>query len=1823
MALILVSLSLLVCAQGPAGAQSDSSYLTWDLSHYPDYVIVQAYYDYTSIYSTQRTQGQGDAAAGDRFTIERKPLPGAVVRFTYDGKPLMDSAGKVLCDNLTTVERTTPVVGLHRALEVGEAVCRDIRYAESPTAPGQPLALAQWPRGGELNARIVSLVGNARVRPGAMVSQLIIPPNAGAAMISSVIRQTLLSGATYAACLPGFIILGLLLSSLIYAGKDPFALFDIITPRLPAMKKVRYKPATQPFHLAYKARLSNRIARRAEKAMATNLVRLYMQSGKSREQANAAAKAALAILPSNKDFTKRIDASTSKAEFEAMLRKLKAVVDQSGGTQKERDRVWGLMVRMAEVREALALDIAATGNARSGGTYWQAKHSKNLAARADYVGARIAKPLLLIPGVARSRWIEYVPGLPYVERVTMAFGGWLGNRAGNIAMRRDIAKTAAAEIGARMGVVDRNSAFAKKNLYDYKKIGELPLIVEALRNETYILGRAVMDEHLRAMALALMTQRGRGKDAGEGGLDLKGVAEFRAMAEAARREATDRDNRFDPIRFRQLLGDRLLKHLQQNRQIALVDAEGRELDAAERKAFLEQARTHIATAARLIREDGHATADGLLPSLNDDKAKGMDPAAVYKRYTQMTDLLKTYQSQYEKSASGGRLPMVYLGLDLADIHGRAVGRQMQEGALRNERMGDAERMLLIRLRIENDLLRKRLFEYAVGNQTLKDRYGEPLAMLEASGRFNPRYAQALADALDAANLRNSLDFYRRGEWAARNFLTAYNPFQTGYTYESERNKVEMLRQAFGREFDRGFENLFKGYALRVEHNRLLYLTLAELSPFYRGRDLTAEVYEQWKKDGVRHMDIQKGIWLVGPDRAIMPLASGVVRDPQTGRIERVLREEKDGRLAYSLSAMSNMLVSDYSERPLNAALLFRTPDGSRFKYGNPMDADTSKLLGQLRAYWGELNAPRYGQATGLSKEREGMAAGAGSVLERDMAGAGAGLSRAQVLSNIARVERMLSERMQLTTRSAVVDDKSLSAMSRAGIRFGQLIERIGAGGIHNSNERMHGWYTSQAYARVVLEAFSRQAEQFYSDETRASREAKERLGGLRREERELLGKMAPTFDETRRLEYLRTHEIPTLSRQVEQLEAKARENNRQFGGADRHTRWMKEAWVPFYNVAELTVMRDPRIAFGGGYGMSQATMVGYQTGQFVGERTMMNFGYGIGPSDRMANVLVRPTYYTAMVYGMLTRTFFTKLTGYTTIYHMDIERGVHGTSHEPEILGAFQSVFKPRLSMDWLTRAFAKPFVRKKWTDEFGTEILDESKWAGARYVSPLSWKSVVQGGAEELYRRDEDTYRLKGINAYDEVRQRKLGLSFREEFSLWDKRYAAGDIEANRRTMESLQARAAASKDPAERELLRHMAGEMRDMVETSRKIWSVPFIGNWFRQGYYAMENRSGYDMSAIGSAHRPPEMFWPYFKNMDWSAIPGMLYSTKGNYGEAGTMELFPRVTRTLAQGDGPLKKMADHLQPREVDGLGTVGNVGRDVHRDSLRDLYRRETPLLTKFVDLEMQRAGFGFLNSPYIIPLAPTYLGAYHLAKRFIPSMREKAFTIETPSERHLGPLSGQEAAQEERMRTERTRAMRQGEGTYSCPTHGITLPVGATCPLCRSTVNYEMDKYQASFARKAEKAGQWAVNAVQSAYGIHGYDHYMNQAHCPMHGIAFDRGTACPLCLERKVREETVGGGGRDRSRRMSEMREANKRLEGYTREMEKVASDRRLNEEERVRRVREIAQRREQFVADRGISSEADTRMSYEQSREQLKSEMQRVAELERRFGAKFNLN
>ncbi len=1871
--LMLAAVFLLLL--GPALAVEpigSGSYQAWvgveqaDFSGGAPYIRLKASYTSDTIVSSGAGNGVGGQGGGDVFRTESKPLAGAILALTFDGQILTDKNGQPVCQNLLTASQSridAPAPGRSGiAVDAGEVVCWGSGpfYARDPdpNKGGAPRLLTNWTGCGMLQVKLVSSPDQAFIQTVHAPAMMYCPSQPRGLSIYNLLGLGQLSPALIGACLPIFLVLGLLMASMYQRGRDPLMLFDITTPRLPTMRKVRMKPVTQPFHLATKARMATRVINRSERAIGSSLFALYggKAAGKAAHKARERAAAILAMQAEMKNGKKEGDTE----RYRRMVEQMHKLIYESNASDAQKERAWAAAIRLIQVREAMIIDTKAQSYTR----FPEAGFSSKVNAAVTKWGPVLAKPWKLLPGMRTNEKADWLPGIPYVERTGMVISGWLASRAGNIALRRQIRNTALAEVGVATGMLSRDSKFAKAHAFENKRLGHIPHIVEKMRNESYILGRAIMDEHLRALMTAAALEQE--KDGNFKMNDVR-VRDMLKMAEKAQRDAT-KDGVVDQLKMRLLLGQQLAAYVQNNK-ITIYNAMGEVLDKDARNDFLKQFSEHMSTAYDTLKRDGQATRDGLLPLFNDE-ARKMNPNEVYARYNQLVGLTTVYAKEASAGAAKGFVPMVYLGHDLAELLGRSVSMQHLKGQITV--LDEGHRLMHIRIHMEEEMMRRQLFEYVIGEKKLG----------KAGGREgSAEWIKELKSALSVDNIRSQLDYAKRSEWAARNYLTGYNANAQGYSAEAERNKIEIIRQVLAFSTGHGYETLFRNYWTQVERNNLTYLTMKETSKFYTGQEWNAEGYEAWKKRGVTYGDVQRGVWFIGGERVLTPLPSGVYRD-MDGRIvgaflkrdgERVdyrgvrtQLESKmvDGKSVYEHSAYS-LLMSDYADRPINLSLLFRTRDEKTFKPGSPMDRETRILSHQLQAAWAELTGPAYGVSNlaRFSKDEERKRflkslEDAGGMAEARISGRE--LGREHVLANIRKIENMLFDHVQMTTRSSLKDDPNQKLTTRFGSRATQFLERVMRGGTTETDERLHQWYASQAYARVVIQSYAKDAfsEKLYSSEVQDSLNAKKELGRLRGEQLDLLKQTHLSMDQQQKLAQLRT-DISKQMQEVQRLEQASRDYQKNNSYVDRQLKRVADLWLPFYNVAEQTNMRDPRIAAGGGYAMGPAMMVGYQTGQFVGERPQMWAGYALNPGDRMLNILARPSQWAAIAFGSHTRTFFTKMTGYTTVYHVDPERGISGTNtHEQGVVEAFQSLFKPSQSFDWLTRLNIKPVVRgfspSKYKNEFGWDVSEENSWYGKTYNWPVTFKgsgTPKSGTTESLSSIDANRYAMMGMDLGVAKRQTKPGMSFREEYTVWNQRDKAQMESESRANIEAMRERLNTIKDPTERRLLQYQIREAQDVADTTRRMWNIPGMGAFFRQGYYGVENRAGYDIAASGGSHRPWEMLAPYHKNVDGAWVPGMLELDR-----AGNLQLFPRLARTIsgswmgsgeamytgkqkgAFGTGGERHATSPLSQYEKleYGVGMGGSAekgygiqdisqygtaymtgsgsGRDLFRDALRDTYRRETPLLPKMLDLEMQRQSWSFQNSEYVIPLAPLYLGIYHIWRHSSKTAREQSWNRDAPNERDYGELTADEKRQTAVMRE---RMMRAGDSTYSCPTHGIILRGGQACPLCRSEEALKAEKENTFLkrvpARKFEQMKDWGRSWMSLGTGMPGYyTHYMDQAHCSIHQVGYPRGTACPLCMEKQVKASRS-----DAERR--QMLELDSKLKGYAKEIDSIYGNRRLSELERGRKIAEVVDKREETVQKMGISFERDTRMGFSQGRAYLQAEMERLKEEEKKHNYK----
>lgn len=1672
-----------------------------------------------------------------------------------------------------------------------------------------------------LTARLHYSMDDSNIKPSAS-SPILIKTKNSRATLFQVLSKQVQDPLALPACLPAMVVFGLLIASMQYMGKNPLSLFDITVPKLPNVKKPRMKAPSIPINLALKNRMSARVIARIERSIESQIRSLYWRSGK--HLSSSELRELRKLFPYRRGKVGPL-AFANDALYFGALDKLKKLIENSGVAKSHKLRAWAVISQGLQAREALAIDMKVTGVARAGD---KAGRAGKINATLDYLGKRIAKPWKFFTGDTERA--DRAPGIPYVERTSLVLQNWIGSRYANIMVRRSLIKTLAAESMRTLGIA-KGSNFVKSNIFDGKKVGEIPHIIEKMRQETYIMGRAITDEYMRALIEAISTKK-LGKDKftrDEAG--LKKVLQIikEARAEVAKRLNTDEDKQFRIYHENEEIIKRLATYILNDKNFKMYDALGDKYSRAEVEEFAKVAYLYSQQVRKIIMEDKVASRDGLLPNFSDNRAKLINPQDVKSRYEQIIKMFDFSKIQL----AHGRIPLVKVGHDLAELFGTLVDAKISRGLLTIN--SEAQREGHIRHLMEEELAKKRLFDYIIGTRTLDDKTIVPFSK---DGALNGNWLRKIEDAVSVSEIRKLLNYSSRDEWAARNYMTAFHEHSNEFMSEAEKLKINTIRQVFNYQFDKGYLNLFRNSQSDINRNFMIYEGMKSLVSVYNPElKWDAHGYQTWKQKGATFGDIRKGVWVIDANHTMTPMASEYQID-KFGRVIGAKSTTENGYLTYKLSTLAGFMGSDYAERPINASYLVKTKDG-KWRPGTPTDRETFDMISQLRGYYQQLT----GQQHEVNKKLQQDPAHRHSIIQQEILSQYghdvSGAHRQQILKNITALQTRLDDRMRLIPRESLAYDSSMPVTVRARKQIVNFLERAARGGVHDVDMRLQEWYASQSYARIALETYQNNFKNktLLTQEVQESLDAKDRLAAARSDLKKLMTKTSLDADDKKRLNELRTVDIPQLIQNVHSLENEARRVQKAMGWPDRDVKRVADSFIPVYNVMEQTVMRDPRITYGSAYGIGPALMSGYQTGQFVGERPQMWAGYALLPGDRLANILARPSYWATMAFGLYTRTFFTKMTGYSSIYHLDTEKGLRQGStsqHEQNFIESVQSLFKPWQSFDWFTR-LKKPLVRplSSYKDEFGTNLWDETAWQGKRFKFPLSFKMA---GSEDPFEADAKRMRLLGLDVNEEMRRNKLGLTFRDEISLQSTRYSAFAKEESKQIIQKLQDYLKTSTDRAEKRMIKSQIKEIKEIFD-QKSFTSKPILRNMFRQGIYSVENRSGYDISGVGAAHRPGEMVWAFHKNINQVPTPGMFYTDFED-----RMHMFPFVTATLANPlpGSSLAAMQTRINPdpsttrlnpqlptdlpKTIEEMRYHPGVGRSLQAEALRDVYRRETPIFLKFVEVEMERQTFQFHNSPYIFPLAPAYILSYHMfIKKNIPALNNAAWSSNAPKHQYEFSLLKKGLTDEQKRIEESSKKAQEqsaalGQRIYTCPTHGITIRSGEQCSICRNEEHVRMQREQPSsttnwFKKTSYSAKNWALSSLSlgGSIPIGNYNHYANSATCHAHGIQFERGTVCPLCLQDSVRSGQI---------QKEEAKAVNHRLKELNKEINKVYTNLKFSEDERSGLIDDKIKEKRDIITQYNMFLNIDKRdMSYKHSREYIRSQQKQSAEFDEKHSYK----
>ncbi|MFN3909798.1 MAG: hypothetical protein ACK4J0_01015 [Candidatus Anstonellaceae archaeon] len=495
--------------------------------------------------------------------------------------------------------------------------------------------------------------------------------------------------------------------------------------------------------------------------------------------------------------------------------------------------------------------------------------------------------------------------------------------------------------------------------------------------------------------------------------------------------------------------------------------------------------------------------------------------------------------------------------------------------------------------------------------------------------------------LTIGQIQKNAGFVTGTEFIVRNYTTPH--FAKKYPLELELEKDLILRISDYTTYLYGGGKLdvFAQSQNQINKTLATYNALkATIGFFLPGATWNAKDFQLWLERGVLFSDTKKAIFINNAKMQLTPLPTGFEWDKEGYITKAFLKEmtHRDQRfISYEVGKLAPVLFgSDYAERLVGAKQLFQTRSGV-FKIGTPTDIETFRLLNLLSE-----EAKKFL----LTKQVD---------LDLIMNPQGVRPSKEVIFQNLQKIGEQLNTRMKLIPAGYIMsgggENVSLNWFTKSYYLIGSGIENFMMGmSAGEMSRRLQEWYTAQAYARMV----------FYN----MSENYSNKVYDIPQEE-------------------LESYSIKDVKKYQKALKNLLDYGRFGLGGA-----------ASFYNVAEQTVMRDPRITYGSGYGLDPAVMSGYPTGQYFPEHPRLYSFYEGIPGSKLGYPFWVISYHLGRAFAVLNRPFFTNMVGYTTVYRMDPEVGYpYGHHEKPSFFQSLRSLLNPFYSFDVLRLAKDFPLL--------------------------------------------------------------------------------------------------------------------------------------------------------------------------------------------------------------------------------------------------------------------------------------------------------------------------------------------------------------------------------------------------------------------------------------------------------------------------------------------------------------------------------------------------
>ncbi|MCX8163235.1 MAG: hypothetical protein N3D10_01630 [Candidatus Micrarchaeota archaeon] len=1259
-------------------------------------------------------------------------------------------------------------------------------------------------------------------------------------------------------------------------------------------------------------------------------------------------------------------------------------------------------------------------------------------------------------------FLRYVDKIPYVYRVRMVITNWIASREASRYMHRTLIKSLMANTIGKTKLAEKIglSNLLKEYKADSKVVGFIPNIIDNYRLKSYKISDALTHKYLELFIISIL--RSHDKDAFKNG-QIKESKELekahlllKDLFEKAQQKAKE------AIKNEQLSAELLNRltsiyfakelgnYMLQNK-IPLFSSLGiREFSEKEIRQILKD----LGSIQKVIVEDTKEARSLNTSSVSVDGSvrlgiKGFDPENVFERYNLLAKIIQRHAED--------KNPLILIGRSLIEIFDKFFSNRAGE---------DIQKRYIFMLRkLEEETIKSRYLNFLLEKEAA---FLDSKKIFQAGKVSSPLFGgnfstwiKQIQPELSSKKIAAMAEYDKAAEWAARRAGSGFWRSKHSPVEEELRAKLLRLSDYYSYLFGGGVVDLFDKFDNNYRKDLVVYHSLKEtFKIFFPGQSWNATTFNAWLERGVLFGDLKKAAFVNNAKMELLPLPSGFVWNEKgyvVGAYLSLLSHKDKSYLSYEVKNLIPVLFgSDYAERLIGLKIAVKTGEET-FRIGKFTDPQVFKMWNFL-----DQEIKKFLQLSQFSRTEDKITA----------------------FKNIERLALQLNGHVHFVLTSYIMDggrtlgeNANLKISPFSSIYYKSLapLENIFVG-MSDLGWRLQEWYSAQAYARMVMYHFTENYNR---------------------------GLYTYSESEKRELSFSSIQEAKKLEKYEKEL-------SKVFDPGRFETQGLLNR---FFNVAEQTVMRDPRITYGSGYGLDPAVMSGYPTGQYYPEHPRLYAFYEGIPGSRLAYPFFYIAYEIGRLFAIYNRPFFTLTVGYTSAYRYDPELGFpYGHHEKPSFLQTVRSLFRPSYSFDSL-RIFGDMLAT------FGIKAKEfPTKYSFRTYISDLE--------------SGKDTDRFFGL-------------------------------------------------------------------------------IGSTFRDKYYVIENRTGRDITTAGGLHRPYELTasWETGSVVKRTLVPGMIH-----YDWDERWHLYPYAALNLTRPipNSPLSKLT-LISPQlellaragEIERYTSYSGLGTNFYAESVSTMYKINTSLITEYYKIQQTIQSFGFLNSPFVFPLAPIPVLAWQIMRRTIPSIRNQPY-VALPPVRTSKKLTSEEQVAEMYMKAASQQALAAGEREYRCPTHHISVRAGTFCPLCYTSEEERASRFSYKFTNSILRKIYSTANTLK-ALNPFIEDHFLNTIYCSMHHIPFERGTVCPMCSVEKLRtQQGLVSSIFQLSELRADLKEINKEIKKVLRSS--------VDNEEKLAMLAELEKRKEELLKPIGLIDELDRSYNYHVLYESLYIQKERLRRKER---------